>query len=205
MTDAHRLPAGGTLPGPGALGHPADRPMAGARTAAARARAAPAVAVHALRPGHGLAPDAIGEEQARQFEAYVTDEAMLVEAGKVVRMTRAAWNRAVETVPGWPQQRLAPVPPKRTPLLAARGPAAGRPAGADRGLSRQPGAARPVPGAEPQGPGAGHRRPAPDRLHHPGLGPGRLRRPGRAADLAGGAGAARPPRAGTPLPLRSGR
>ena len=63
----------------------------------------------------GLAPDAIGEEQARQFEAYVTDEAMLVEAGKVVRITRAAWNRAVETVPGWPQQRLEPVPPKRTP------------------------------------------------------------------------------------------
>ena len=63
----------------------------------------------------GLAPDAIGEEQARQFEAYVTDEAMLVDAGKIIRITRAAWNRAVETVPGWPQQRLEPVPPKRTP------------------------------------------------------------------------------------------
>jgi len=53
--------------------------------------------------------------QARQFAAYLTDEAMLIEAEKVVRITRAAWNRAVETVPGWPQQRLAPVPPKRTP------------------------------------------------------------------------------------------
>ena len=29
---------------------------------AAGARAAPAVAVHPLRPGHGLAPDAVGEE-----------------------------------------------------------------------------------------------------------------------------------------------
>ena len=33
----------------------------------------------------------------------------------MIRTTRDAWNRAVDTVPGWPQQRLEPVPPKWTP------------------------------------------------------------------------------------------
>ena len=205
VKSAHRLPAGGTRPGPGALAHPADRPMAGARTATAPARAAPAVAVPALRPGHGLAPTRSARRRPGSSKPTSPTRPCWSSAGKIVRTTRAAWNRAMETVPGWPQQRLAPVPPKRTPywLREDQLPASLRER--DHGLPRQPGPARSLPGTEPQGPGAGHRRPAPHRLHHPGLGPGRLRRPGRAADLAGGAGAARPPRAGPALPLRPGR
>jgi hypothetical protein len=34
---------------------------------------------------------------------------------KVVRDTRRAWNRAVDTVPGWPQQRLEPPQSKHSP------------------------------------------------------------------------------------------
>ena len=203
--DAHRLPAGGVLPGPGALAHEAHRPVAGAGTAAARARAVRSCrgscvtprpwagiptrsarsrsAIPSLRHGRGHAGR--GREGGAHYPCRL-------EPGRG-RPSRAgpssAWNRSAQAVT----------------LLAARAPAAGFAAGADHGLSRQPGAARPVPGAEPQGPGAGHRRPVPDRLHHPGLGPGGLRRPGRAADLAGDAGAARPPRAGTPLPLRPRR
>ena len=94
----------------------------------------------------------------------------------MVRITRAAWNRAVATVPGWPRQRLAPAPLKRPPywLREDQLPASLREQIA--AYLQPPGPARPVPGAEPQGPGAGHRRPAPDRCHHPGLGPGGLRR-----------------------------
>src|SRR3954453_14505782 len=116
--------------------------------------------------GMGWQPDAIGEEQALGFAAYVTDEAMLVEAGKVVRITRAAWNRAVDTVPGWPRQRLEPVPPKRTPywLREDQLPATLRegPGG--------PGAAGPVRRHRQgrQGPGTRHHPPARHPMRHPG-------------------------------------
>lgn len=39
---------------------------------------------------------------------------MLLKAEDVVRATRHAWNRAVDTVPGWPKQCLTPPPCKRS-------------------------------------------------------------------------------------------
>jgi len=58
--------------------------------------------------GMGWPPEAVGEEQVLRFPEYLQHEAMLPCYEKVVRETRRAWNRAVDTAPGWPKQRLAP-------------------------------------------------------------------------------------------------
>ena len=63
----------------------------------------------------GWAPHEISEEHVQRFADYLEREAMLVTADGVARATRYAWNRAVETVPGWPNQPVAPPPRKRTP------------------------------------------------------------------------------------------
>jgi integrase len=65
--------------------------------------------------GMGWLPDEIGEEHILRFAEYLEHEVMLAGHEKVVRDTRRAWNRAVDTVPGWPQQRLAPPRSKRSP------------------------------------------------------------------------------------------
>jgi hypothetical protein len=59
-------------------------------------------------------PHELDEERMQQFEYYLEHEAMLDQPDDVIRATRYAWNRAADTVPGWPQQRLAPPPRKRT-------------------------------------------------------------------------------------------
>ena len=59
----------------------------------------------------GWRPYEVGEEQ---LEYYLEHEAMLYRPESVIRATRHAWNRVVDTVPGWPQQRLEPPPRKRT-------------------------------------------------------------------------------------------
>jgi integrase len=60
------------------------------------------------------APHEIGEEHLKRFGDYLEHEAMLDKADGVIRATRYAWNRAVDTVPGWPVRRVAPPPCKRT-------------------------------------------------------------------------------------------
>jgi hypothetical protein len=62
----------------------------------------------------GWAPGEIGEEHLEGFAEYLEQEAMLDKADAVVRATRYAWNRAVDTVPGWPVRPVAPPPCKRT-------------------------------------------------------------------------------------------
>jgi integrase len=57
----------------------------------------------------------VGEEHVQQFEGCLEHEGMLPEHGKIARATRRAWNRAVDTVPGWPDRRLALPQPKQTP------------------------------------------------------------------------------------------
>ena len=56
--------------------------------------------------GMGWLPGDIGEPQLEQFEDYLEHEAIHSDSVHVVRTTRRAWNRCVDTVPGWPQRRL---------------------------------------------------------------------------------------------------
>jgi hypothetical protein len=62
----------------------------------------------------GWRPAEFDEDRMQRFEHYLEHEAMLDRPQGVIRATRYAWNRAVDTVPGWPQQRLEPPPRKRT-------------------------------------------------------------------------------------------
>jgi integrase len=63
----------------------------------------------------GWVPDEIGDEHMERFAEYLEHEAMLDQADAVARATRYAWNRAVDTVAGWPVRRVAPPPSKRRP------------------------------------------------------------------------------------------
>jgi integrase len=65
--------------------------------------------------GMGWQPGDIGEPQLEQFEAYLEDAAMHADSVHVVRLTRRAWNRCVDTVPGWPKRRLAAPARRGTP------------------------------------------------------------------------------------------
>ena len=69
------------------------------------------------RYAQGMAwlPGEIGEEHVQRFEQYLEHEAMRPDFEKVIRATRRAWNRAVDTVPGWPKQRLAPPESRHVP------------------------------------------------------------------------------------------
>jgi integrase len=57
--------------------------------------------------GMGWLPGDMGEPQLEQYEAHLEHEVMHADTIHVVRTTRRAWNRCVDTVPGWPQRRLA--------------------------------------------------------------------------------------------------
>jgi integrase len=59
------------------------------------------------------APDDVGDEKVAVFEVYLTDEAMIARPDDIVRATRRTWNRAVDSIPGWPQRRLSPPTLKR--------------------------------------------------------------------------------------------
>lgn len=63
----------------------------------------------------GWAPHEIAEEHVARFADYLEHEVMLDQAAKVVRATRRAWNRAADTVAGWPDCRLAPPEPRKVP------------------------------------------------------------------------------------------
>jgi integrase len=62
----------------------------------------------------GWRPHQIVEDHVGQLEYHLEHEALLDRPEGVIRATRHAWNRAADTVPGWPQQRLAAPPRKRT-------------------------------------------------------------------------------------------
>ena len=64
---------------------------------------------------NGWLPHEIGEEHVQRFADYLEHEVMRDDPDEVVRETRRAWNRALETVPGWPDRRLAPPQRKRQP------------------------------------------------------------------------------------------
>jgi hypothetical protein len=64
---------------------------------------------------NGWSPDEIGEAHVERFEHYLQHEVMLDDPDEVVRETRRAWNRAVDTAPGWPNRHLAPPQRKRLP------------------------------------------------------------------------------------------
>ena len=49
----------------------------------------------------------IGNEHMERFGDYLKHEAILDKADEVIRVARYAWNRAVDTVPGWPVRRVA--------------------------------------------------------------------------------------------------
>ena len=61
----------------------------------------------------GWQPDEIDEPRVQQFADYLENEAVIDDPEEVVRSTRRAWNHALDTVPGWPERRLAPPARKR--------------------------------------------------------------------------------------------
>jgi hypothetical protein len=65
-------------------------------------------------------PQDIDDERMETYGDYLRNEVMLTKAESVIRATRRAWNRAVDTVPGWPQRRVVLPPPKRQPYWLRR-------------------------------------------------------------------------------------
>jgi integrase len=65
--------------------------------------------------GMGWLPGNIGEPQLEQFEAHLEHEAIHSDSVHVVKLTRRAWNRCVDTIPGWPDRRLAAPAGRGTP------------------------------------------------------------------------------------------
>jgi hypothetical protein len=63
----------------------------------------------------GWRPQDIDDERMETYGDYLRNEVMLTKAESVIRGTRGAWNRAVDTVPGWSQRRVSLPPPKRQP------------------------------------------------------------------------------------------
>jgi integrase len=68
----------------------------------------------------GWVPKEVGDEQVEIFQAYLQHEAMIDKVDDVVRATRRTWNRAADTIPGWPQRRLSPPTLKREPYWVPR-------------------------------------------------------------------------------------
>lgn len=54
----------------------------------------------------GWLPGDIGEPQFEQYEHHLEHQAIHSDSVHVARTTKRAWNRCVDTVPGWPQRRL---------------------------------------------------------------------------------------------------
>jgi hypothetical protein len=65
--------------------------------------------------GMGRAPGEIGEEDVDRFEAYLEHEVIRADFQKVIRATRRVWNRAADSIPGWPDRRLAPPDSRHIP------------------------------------------------------------------------------------------
>lgn len=59
----------------------------------------------------GLAPAQVHDEQVLHYLEHVTHARVVRNPRDLVRRVIAAWNKAAGTIPGWPQQRLSPLPP----------------------------------------------------------------------------------------------
>lgn len=59
----------------------------------------------------GLAPGQVRDEHLLQYLEYVTNGRVVRIPRDLVRRVIALWNKAMQTIPGWPQQTLSPLPP----------------------------------------------------------------------------------------------
>jgi hypothetical protein len=63
---------------------------------------------------NAISPPAVSNEVADRFRGYLEDDANVPSPNDCHRVTCCVWNKAAETVPGWPQTRLA-LPDHRRP------------------------------------------------------------------------------------------
>jgi integrase len=61
----------------------------------------------------GIAPDEIDDQVLEAFHIALIRESLIADPDQVLRSTINAWNRAAETVAGWPEIRLTPPPSRR--------------------------------------------------------------------------------------------
>lgn len=67
----------------------------------------------------GWAPAEVDAPHLERFHTYLTEDIVIERAGNVFRETILAWNRAVDTIPGWPARHLPLPPRKRAPYWIA--------------------------------------------------------------------------------------
>ena len=61
------------------------------------------------------APTETGDMHLNRFHTYLREQVMLQNAAEIARATARSWNRAVDTVPGWPPYKLTVPASKREP------------------------------------------------------------------------------------------
>jgi integrase len=70
--------------------------------------------------GNGIAPDAVDEAALLAYTRTLRDRRLTRSPGGARAKVVQAWNRAVETVPGWPQKRLVNPVTRQRRMIAQR-------------------------------------------------------------------------------------
>lgn len=107
---------------------PASRPRLTADWQALRDRLSEDRLAHGLSrfigacSARGIAPDAVDDAVLERFAQWLRQETFVAKPNGVLRRTAQLWNRAADTVAGWPGRRLTVPsfrPPRRTLPLSA--------------------------------------------------------------------------------------